>query len=435
MLLIKNCKILENNLLADKSILIGDNGLIQEIASPSSVKSADEIINAAGLIAIPGMIDAHVHCREPGNGKVENFLTASRAAAKGGVTTIIDMPNTKPATTTVALLDEKRKLAAGKCIVNFGFHFGANGKNADEIRKAANIAAVKVYMGSSTGELLVTDEKALQEIFNSGKRIAVHAENDEMIKANEAKLKGSSNSAMQLHLKIRDNSVAASETERAIALARKFKAKLHICHLSTHEEIMMVQENKHLMPLSCEVTPHHLFLSVEDNKSLSNYGKVNPPVRAKQDVAALWEAINDGTIDIIASDHAPHDSADKEEDYWNAPSGVPGLETTLPLLLDAVNKDRISLQQLIRLSSSNPASIFGIKNKGAIEKGFDADIALVDLSQEHVLKEFETGCGWSPFQNWKLKGSVEKTIVSGKIIYEGDGSINDSVKGKEAAFR
>lgn len=440
MLLIKNCKVIVGNDFLERSILIGDNGRIERIAVASELKSAaagaDEIIYGAGKYALPGLIDVHVHCREPGMTHKEDFLTASRAAAAGGVTTIIDMPNTKPATTTVALLEEKRRLAAAKCIANYGFHFGATANNLEEIKKAKNIAAVKVYMGSSTGDLLVTDEKALNGIFGSGKRIMVHAENEAMINANEEKYRGDSDGA-KLHLKIRENVVAATAVERAVKIARNNNTKLHICHMSTKEEAAVVAAaKKNYGLLSCEVTPHHLFLTADAADKLGNYAKVNPPLRTKDDVAALWNAIADGVVDMVATDHAPHLREDKEQGYWEAPSGMPGLQTMLPLMLDAVNKNRLSLQQLVKLTSENPAAVFGIKGTGKIAVGNDADITLVDLRKEKTIKNDEmlTKCGWTPFNGWKVKGIVAATIVNGNLIYSGSEIVNEKIRGKEAVF-
>ncbi|MBI3036429.1 dihydroorotase [Candidatus Woesearchaeota archaeon] len=436
MLLIKNGKVLINGEFLERSILIGNDGRIEKIAVDAKLKTADEVLDAAGKYALPGVIDVHVHCREPGLTHKEDFLTASKAAAAGGVATIFDMPNTKPATTTVALLEEKRKLAAAKCIVNYGFHFGATSDNIEEIKKVKNIAAVKVYMGSSTGNLLVTDEKMLNDIFGSGKRIMVHAENEAMIKANEEKHRSDSDGT-KLHLKIRGNSAAAKEVERAIAIGRKHGTRLHICHMSAKEEAGIISAaKKSYNRLSCEVTPHHLFLTADSAKELGNYAKVNPPLRQKEDVAALWNAIASGTVDMIATDHAPHIREEKEQNYWNVPSGVPGLQTMLPLMLDAVNKGRLTLQQLIKLTSENPAAVFGVKGKGRIAVGMDADIAIVDMHKEKTIKNDEmlSKCGWTPFDGWKVKGVVAATIVNGKIIY-GSGQISDEkTKGKEVIF-
>ena len=441
MLLIKNCKVMVNGEFLERNILIDDeSGKIARIVVASEMASADEVLDAEGNHAIPGAIDAHVHCREPGLTNKEDFLTASRAAAAGGVTTILDMPNTKPATTTIKLLNEKRKLAAAKSIVNYGFHFGATASNLDEIRKAKNIAAVKVYMGSSTGDLLVTDEKALEGIFSAGKTIAAHAESEELIKANtEIFSEAEKSDPLEMHLRIRSNEVAEREVLRAAEMAKKNKAQLHICHVSTKEEAEIIAASKkENTKLSCEATPHHLFLSADNEmaEKLGTYAKVNPPLRLKEDVAALWQAISAGTIDMVATDHAPHLPAEKEQDYWNAPSGMPGLQTMLPLLLDAVNNGKLTLKQLIKLTSENPAAVFRIQNKGKIARGYDADITIVDLDKEKTIKNeaMLSKCGWTPF-NWrKAKGAVAATIVNGKIIYRDDAIIDEKTKGMEAVF-
>jgi len=439
MLLIKNCKVLVGNDFLDRNILVDDGGRIKGVAIGSLLKEADEIFDAAGNFALPGAIDAHVHCREPGMTNKEDFLTASRAAAAGGVTTFIDMPNTKPATTTAALLDEKRGLAAEKCIVNYGFNLGATANNVDELKKAGNIAAVKVYMGSSTGNLLVDDEKALNDVFGSGKLIAVHAENEEMIKKNtELFRNSSSNNVAELHLKIRNNAVAATEVERAIRIARQHNAKLHICHASTKEEMNIIAAaRKNYARLTCEAAPHHMFLTAETAVKLGNYAKVNPPLRTKEDVAALWNAIASGVVDIIATDHAPHTREEKEQGYWDAPSGVPGVQTMMPLMLDAVNKGRLSLQQLIKLTSGNPADLFRIEGKGKIAAGYDGDITIINLKEEKTIKNEEmlTKCGWTPFDGWNVKGVIAATIVNGNIIYRDGKIVDEKTKGKEAIFQ
>lgn len=438
MLLIKNCKVLVGNDFLERNILVGDDGKIMKVAVAAELKTADEMIDGAGQYALPGLIDAHVHCREPGMTHKEDFLTASRAAAAGGVTTFLDMPNTKPATTNLALLEEKRKLAAAKCIVNYGFHFGATADNVSEIKKAKNVAAVKVYMGSSTGDLLVTDEKALDGIFGSGKLIAAHAESEETIRTNtdifrNADLKDTA----EFHLMIRSNEAAKKGLERAIAIAKRNKARLHLCHMSTKEEAEIVAAaKKESRMLSCEVTPHHLFLTAESARELGNYAKVNPPLRTQEDADALWDAIAAGIVDIIATDHAPHTVEEKEKGYWEAPSGVPGLQTMLPLLLDAVNNGRLSLQRLVELTAGNPASLFGIKGKGKIASGMDADITIVDMHKEKTIKNEEmlTKCCWTPFDGRKVKGVVAATIVNGNVIYSSGQVINEKTKGKEAVF-
>ncbi len=440
MLLIKNCKVLVGNDFLERNILVDNEGKIAKIAVAAELKDAeaDEVLDAGGNFALPGLIDVHVHCREPGMTQKEDFLTASRAAAAGGVTTIFDMPNTKPATTTVALLEEKRKLAAAKCIVNYGFHFGATANNVGEIKKAKNVAAVKVYMGSSTGDLLVTEEKALEDIFGSGKLIAVHAESEETIRINTDIFRNADiKDAAEFHLRIRSNEAAEKELARAIAIAKRNKTRLHICHMSTKEEAEIIAAaKKENRLLSCEVTPHHLFLTAESARKMGNYAKVNPPLRKEDDAAALWNAVAAGIVDIIATDHAPHTREEKEQGYWEAPSGMPGLQTMLPLMLDAVNKGRLTLQQLVRLTSENPAAVFGVKGKGRIAAGYDADITIVDMHKEKTIKNEDmlTKCGWTPFDGWKVKGAVAATIVNGKIIY-GSGQITgEKIKGMEVSF-
>ncbi len=438
MLLIKNCKVLVGNDFLERNILVGDDGKIKRIAVAAELDSADEVLDAAGNFALPGLIDVHVHCREPGMTQKEDFLTASRAAAAGGVTTILDMPNSKPATTTVALLEEKRKLAAAKCLVNYGFHFGATAENIDEIKKAKNIASVKVYMGSSTGDLLVTQEDVLDNIFGSGKTITAHAESEEIIRANTDIFRNAEiKDVAEFHLMIRSNDAAEKEIARAAEIAKRNKARLHICHMSTKEEVAIIaaakKENK---ILSCEATPHHLFLTVESAKELGNYAKVNPPLRRKEDAAALWDAISKGIIDCIATDHAPHTREEKEQDYWNAPSGMPGLQTMLPLLLDAVNKGILSLQQMVKLTAENPAALFRIRGKGKIAVGMDADITIVDMHKEKTIKNEDmlSKCGWTPFNGWKVKGAVAATLVNGAVVYSDGKIVNEKAKGKEVIF-
>jgi dihydroorotase len=438
MLLIKNCKILTEGKVLERNILCDNSGKIKEVAVDSLLKHADEILDAKGKFAIPGVIDVHVHCREPGLTHKEDFSTASKAAAAGGVTTFVDMPNSRPATTTVALINEKRKLAAEKSIVNFGINIGATQNNIDEVRNAKNIAGVKVYMGSSTGDLLVTDDAVLNEIFKSGKLVAVHAENEDLIKENTELFKTSSDYPTALHLKIRNNLAAAKAVERAIYLGKQHNTQLHICHVSTKEEVALIAAaKKEYAKLSCEVTPHHLFLTAEIAKKLGTYGKVNPPLRSKQDVAALWESITKGEIDMIATDHAPHTRDEKEQDYWSAPSGMPGVQTMLPLMLNSVNKGKISLQQLIALTSENPATVFGMAKKGVIAQGYDGDITIIDIHKEKIIKNRDmlSKCGWTPFDGSKVRGVVTATIVNGNIIFSNGEIIDEKSRGREVMFK
>ena len=391
-ILIKNGKVFLNGGLVEKNILIIDNTIKQITSERVTV---DKVINAMDKIILPGMIDAHVHFREPGYIHKEDFLSGSRAAAKGGVTTVLDMPNTNPPTASQQLLDEKRELAK-KSIVNYGFHFGATKDNSDELRKMQNIASVKVFMDSSTGSMQIDDESILKKTFQNAKIISAHAEE--------------------------------KNVERAVDMILGSKNKLYLCHISLESELKMVKKSmKH--KIFCEATPHHLFLSQEDESKIV---KMKPSLKSKQDQEALWKAIAENKIDTIASDHAPHLLSEKESgDVY----GVPGVETTLPLMLDAVNKNRISLQKVIELCCHNPAKIFKIANKGYIAEEYDADIVIVDMNLEKEVKNEElfTKCGWSPFSGKVLKGCPVIAIVNGKIVYE-NGNVYD-IKAREVEFQ
>lgn len=426
-LTIKNGQVLLNGKLEKKNVII-EGGKIIEIGSGGS----GETINATGKVILPGLIDVHVHLREPGFTHKEDFRTGTMAAAAGGVTTVLDMPNTKPATTTIKLLQEKKELAKEKAVVNYGFYIGATANNIEDVKKAA---IVKIYLGSTTGNMLVTDKDAIKNVFSSGKIVVVHAENEELMKANEARYKKETDA--YVHAKIRSNEVEFTAVKEAIETAGCCSSlkRLHLTHISTKESMQLVKEAKKKLTVSCDVTPHHLFLTYDELKKQGNFAKMNPALRSKEDVDALWKAISDGTVDFIVSEHAPHTIEEKKTGYWEAPSGVPGIETMLPLLLDAVNKGRLTLQQLARLTSENPARLFGIRNKGKMEIGYDADVVLVDMNAEKKVKNDElfTKCKWSPFNGWKLKGWPVTTIVNGNIVYDG-GKIN-GIKAKEVEFQ
>lgn len=390
-----NGKVFYKGALQERNIYISD-GKIERIRN--SELKAEKVFDCKGRIIIPGMIDAHVHLREPGMTQKEDFLSGSMAAAHGGVTTIIDMPNTKPPTLSVKDLEEKRKLAK-KSIVNYGFHFGAAEDNLDEIKKAwkKNIASVKIFMNISTGRMLIENEGALGKIFSNSKIVTVHAE--------------------------------GGKAKKAMEIRCGKKTKLYLCHISTREELDAIKKEPS-RPF-VEVTPHHLFLTSNDVEN--SFREMLPSLKSKDDQAALWSSIKGGIVTSIGSDHAPHTKAEKKKE--DAPKGVPGLETTLPLMLDAVNKSRVSLSKVVELCCENPAKTFGIKSKGFIEKGYDADIAVANLNKNWVVKgdELFTKCGWSPFEGFRLKGGIEYTFVNGKLVYDGSNVIKDE-KGKEAYF-
>jgi len=395
--LIKNCRILVKEKVYSKNILI-KNGKISKITNKEP--KADKIIDAKSNFVLPGLIDCHVHFREPGLTHKEDFLTGSMAAAKGGVTTILDMPNTIPPTTTIDALEQKRRLAA-KSIVNYGLIFGATLDNISDIKKAKNIAAVKLYMDYTTGDLKVDDSEAISDIFKASKLTIIHAE-DENIK-----------NAADIFIK------------------NKTKNRIHFAHVSSQKGLTYAK-SKAQKQVTVEVSPHHLFMNENDLQSLGAFAEMKPRLKTEQDQKALWLGIKNGTVDIIASDHAPHLKEEKEQ--ANYPFGVPGVETTLPLLLDAFNNNKITLHEIIKLCCENPAKIFGIKNKGFLKEGYDADLVIVDLDKRQAVRNEDllTKCKWSPYEGKILKGWAVTTIVNGNVVYD-DGEIFD-VKGKEVEY-
>ena len=395
--LIKNCRILVKEKVYSKNILI-KNGKISKITNKEP--KADKIIDAKSNFVLPGLIDCHVHFREPGLTHKEDFLTGSMAAAKGGVTTILDMPNTIPPTTTIDALEQKRRLAA-KSIVNYGLIFGATLDNISDIKKAKNIAAVKLYMDYTTGDLKVDDSEAISDIFKASKLTIIHAE-DENIK-----------NAADIFIK------------------NKTKNRIHFAHVSSQKGLTYAK-SKAQKQVTVEVSPHHLFMNENDLQSLGAFAEMKPRLKTEQDQKALWLGIKNGTVDIIASDHAPHLKEEKEQ--ANYPFGVPGVETTLPLLLDAFNNNKITLHEIIKLCCENPAKIFGIKNKGFLKEGYDADLVIVDLEKRQAVRNEDllTKCKWSPYEGKILKGWAVTTIVNGNVVYD-DGEIFD-VKGKEISY-
>lgn len=410
--------------------------LIEEgkIAKIGKHLDAEKIIDCRGLVLIPGLIDSHVHFRTPGAEYKEDWKTGSRAAAKGGVTTVLDMPNTNPPTVDQASLDQKRQLTR-ESIVNFGFHFGATKENISLAKKIKGIAGVKVFVGSSTGTLLMDNPDDLKELFSDTDQLfLVHAENEQFIQEQTDKYKDETDPI--IHTKIRAPKAAAKSVSMLLKLIEQTGARVHFCHVSTARELELISEAKRRgLPITCEVTPHHLFLTEEEYSRKGNLIKTNPPLRSETDRQALWKGIKEGVVDTIGTDHAPHTREEKEKDYWQAPSGVPGVETMLPLLLNEVAKGNLDLGKITQLTSNNPAQIFKIQNKGRIEESYDADLALVDLNLKNTVKEneLETKCGWSPFADWLLTGWPVVTIVNGNIVFN-KGTVFNKAKGREIEF-
>lgn len=423
---LRNAKIVKAESIVEADLGVSD-GQISKIGRIA--EDGEQEKNCNGLFVLPGLIDMHVHFRDPGFTHKEDFHTGSCAAASGGVTTVIDMPNTDPPTLTLEALEQKREIAREKSIVNFGFYMGLSGNNLDEIKKAENIAGVKIFMGSTTSGLLMQDEKIIEQLFLLGKFVMVHAEDEAIIQEHAKIYKDSQDPGV--HSLIRPASAAYEASKKILHLAKKYDARVHITHVSTKEEVDELR--KFAGPkITADCTPHHLYLTQSSYAELGNFVKVNPPLRTQKDSRALLKALREGVIQAVASDHAPHTKEEKQKPYQDAPSGVPGLSTMLPLLLDSVNHGELSLEAVAQFTSANPARILGIKNKGEIRKGFDADLVVVDMNKEQTVgvNGYFSKCGWSPYDGRKLKGWPIMTMVNGKIVYE-NGELNGINKGKE----
>lgn len=432
-LLIRQAQIL----LPNGEFLRGDvqvrEGLIAQVAATIAPADDERMIDAEGLTLLPGVIDPQVHFREPGLEHKEDLFTASCACAKGGVTSFLEMPNTRPLTTTQAALDDKLHRASQKCLVNYGFFIGATRENLPDLRTAQPTPGIKIFMGSMKGPLLIDQEVDLEPIFATGDRlIAVHAENQARIEQRRQEFAGITDPA--IHSQIQDNQAALEATQLALKLSRKYRRRLHILHLSTAEEADLLRQEKPTW-VTAEVTPQHLLLNTSAYATIGTLAQMNPPLRSPHDNEVLWQALLDGVIDFIATDHAPHTLEEKAQPYPNSPSGMPGVETSLPLLLTQAKQGRCTVAQVANWMSTAVARAYRIPNKGLITPGYDADLVLVDLVTERpVLRsELLTKCGWSPFEGWQLTGWPVVTIVGGQVVYE-RGQLNLDVRGKPLSF-
>ena len=430
-LLIRQARIL----LPDAQFLVGDvlieNGQIVQVAS--EITEDSNIIDATGLTLLPGVIDPQVHFREPGLEHKEDLFTASCACAKGGVTSFLEMPNTRPLTTTQAALNDKLNRAAQKCLVNYGFFMGATAENLDDLRQAEPSCGIKIFMGSSHGALLVSQEEEIEPIFATGDRlIAVHAEDQARILERRQQFAGITDPA--IHSQIQDEQAALNATQLALKLAKKYGRRLHILHLSTGIEAELLRQDKPEW-VTAEVTPQHLLLNTETYAKVGTLAQMNPPLRSPENNDILWQALLDGVIDFIATDHAPHTLEEKAKGYPNSPSGMPGVETSLPLMLTQAVEGRCTVAQVSHWMSTAVAKAYQIPNKGALAPGYDADLVLVDLDTYRPVKreELQTKCGWSPFEGWNLTGWPVVTIVGGQVVYE-RGKLNTQVRGKALRF-
>ena len=425
--LIKNAKIVNEGIIFEGDVLI-ENEFIVEIAASISPKHSNcKIIDAEGSYLIPGAIDDQVHFREPGLTHKGDIASESKAAVAGGITSYIEQPNTVPNAVTQQILEEKYKIAAKNSFANFSFMMGGTNDNLEEILKTnpRNVAGLKIFLGSSTGDMLVDSSSALEKIFSSTKLlIAVHSEDENTVKANleRFKLQFGDDIPMKFHPEIRSAEACYKSTVKIVDLAKKTGARLHVFHLSTAKELALftnkipVEEKQ----ITAEVCIHHLWFSDEDYATKGNLIKWNPAIKTATDRAALWEALLDDTIDVIATDHAPHTLEEKMQVYTKAPSGGPMVQHAVVAMFEANHQGKISVEKIVEKMCHNPAKIFKIEKRGFIKVGFYADLVIVNpglpwnVKKENILAK----CGWSPFEGYNFKSRITHTFVNGELVYQ-----------------
>ncbi len=431
-LIIRNARIARPNGSIFEGDIACESGRIARIAAAIDVDAA-ETIDANGKLLLPGGIDAQVHFREPGQEYKEGLASGSRAAVKGGVTSFLEMPNTDPPTISQSALDDKLARAAQKCVANYGFFIGATPDNLEAINTAAPVCGIKVFMGASTGSLLVDKSEDLERIFASGTRlIAVHAEDEARIR--QRRLLFSSRTDPAAHSEIRDNECALLATQFALSLSKRYQRRLHILHLSTREEVALLEKDKPTW-VTAEAIPNHLLLNVDDYAKQGTRVQMNPPISQPQDNAKLWQGLHDGVIDFIATDHAPHTLAEKQQGYPHSPGGMPGVETLLPLMLTQMVARRCTLAEVQKWLCSGPARAYGIAGKGVIAEGWDADLTLVDIETTRQARDQDmfTRVGWTPYHGWELTGWPVYTILAGNVVFD-QGRIREGVRGQPLRF-
>ena len=429
-LLLKNANIQtsHSNFRAHISV---KNGLINEMINLENVVRLQEveklfkenaIIDLSGLLLLPGLIDSQVHFREPGLTHKEDICSGSKAAVLGGICTFFEMPNTNPSTTSVARVEEKLKIAEETSFANYGFYIGASAENLESLKEAEDLkgcCGVKIFLGSSTGDLLLYNQEKLLNIFQNIKMpIAVHSECEKRL--TERKPIRDNAQSVHAHYEWRDATSALNSTKMILEIAKEAKRKVHILHISTKEEMSLLKENKDLCTV--EATPQHSTLFAPDiYEKINTFAQMNPPIRTQDHRDGVFQGILDGTVDVLGSDHAPHTKEEKAKDYPNSPSGMPGVQTIFPVMLHHYNNGKISLEKIIELLSEAPAKLYGL-NKGKVEVGFDADFTIIDPKKEWTIRNEDQAskAGWCAFDGLKVIGKPIITIVSGQIAMKDD---------------
>ena len=439
--LIKNATLVNEGKSYLSDVLIVD-GKIASVKPFITIEENIKIIDATGLHLLPGVIDDQVHFREPGLTHKGEIYTESKAAVAGGVTSFMEQPNTIPAATTIELLEQKYSRAKEVSLANYSFFMGTTNSNLEEILKldARNVCGVKIFLGSSTGEMLVDNEAALDLIFSKVKMlIAIHAEDDEVIRKNieHYKEKFGENIPVEFHSLIRSREACYNSSAKAIARAKKFGTRLHIFHVSTAEEIALFDNSVPLKEkkITAEVCIHHLWFSDADYKTKGTLIKWNPAVKTATDRDALWKALLDNKLDVIATDHAPHTLDEKNQSYTKAASGGPLVQHSLVAMLEKSHEEKISIERVVEKMSHAVADLFRIEKRGYIREGFWADLVLVNLNSPWTVSKenIYAKCGWSPFEGTTFCSQVEKTFVNGNLVFD-NGVFNEAQKGARLLF-
>ena len=441
-LLLSNTKAYVNKEIVDRSLAI-DNGKIFKIGKEANMPKAETKIDLKNLLVLPGLIDAHVHLRDEGKAYKEDFYSGTAAAAAGGITTVLDMPNDDPVTMSAETLGNRMEIAKKKILVNVGFYseFPRNMKEIENI-VTEGVVAFKLFMVEQVGGLNIDDDEALLEAFKTvgGLKVpvAVHAEDRTTLKKAEDEVKRAKTNDIEAFLKAHSENAEVNAVKRLLNIVKQTGTHVHFCHISTENGLKMITEGKKSgMPVTCETTPHHLFLSVADLRRIGTLALTMPPVREKSQTAALWEGIKNRWIDILASDHAPHTLEEKKAKViWDVKVGIPGLETTLPLLLTEVKRGRLSIADMVRLMSEKPAEIFKLKDRGFLKEGNSADLTVVDLKRKYKIdaSKFHSKAKYSPFDGWIVEGKPVKTFVNGQLIMD-EGKIVAKAESREIIRR
>jgi dihydroorotase len=440
--LIKDISVVNEGTISVRDVLI-ENGRISRMDGHVPAPAGAVVIDGAGKHLLPGAIDDQVHFREPGLTHKANIATESRAAVAGGVTSFMEMPNTRPAALTIDLLEEKYAIASATSAANYSFFMGTSNDNIDEVLRVndrkQDICGVKIFMGSSTGNMLVDNLLSLEKTFRESEvLIATHCEDERIIKNNLARIKAEKTKLEPAdHPIIRDVDACFESSFLAVQIAKRYNTRLHILHISTARELQLFSN---MLPLAekritCEVCVHHLHFTANDYATLGNRIKCNPAIKAPENRDGLWKALLDDTIDVIATDHAPHTWEEKQEDYEHAHAGLPLVQHSLPLMLHYHNEGRISLERIVQKMSHDVATCFSIRERGYIREGYHADLVIVDLNRpftvarENILYK----CGWSPLEGTTFPSSVTHTFVNGQLVFE-NGFIHEDIRGQRMQF-